>query len=371
MTPQRIASEIEQLGIFQLYTGLGTGSGFLIDARHLLTNSHVVAPFREVAVEMRDRSRILGRVRRINPHRDLAIVEFDRDVAGEILPLGESTGLRPKQSVQIIGFPVGLPLSLTEGVISHPRQLLDEQYYLQTDAAINPGNSGGPMLDESGQIIAVTTCKLTQADAVGFGIPVNDVRDFINEFRAQSQEFGVDCPACSELIAHATRYCPNCGTDLETRHDFDEFFTQPELDPLASFVETALSGAQFNPILARHGSHNWSFYSANAPVKVWCCCSEHLNFSSAIAQTPKRGLDALMQYLLAESHVPYAFDLNGSSIRMNHVVHISDIFAGGDGADLRQRVAQFINKAAENDVLLVDTYGCDPSPDNLRSHLSR
>jgi serine protease Do len=365
-----LIDNIERLGIYQVYTGLGTGSGFLIDAEHLLTNCHVVAPYREVAVELRDRSRIVGRVCRLHPHRDLAIVKLARPVPGEVLRLSETATLRPKQAVHILGFPVGLPLSLTEGVISHARQLLDEQYFLQTDAAINPGNSGGPMLDDAREIIAVTTCKLTQADAVGFGIPVADVRQFIEEFRAQTHAFGVQCPACAELIAVQVRYCPSCGTDLEARHDFDEYFAEPELDPLVNFVETALTQAQINPILARHGSHNWSFHSGNAPVKVWCCCSEHLNFSSAIAQTPARGLNTLFQYLLDATHTPYSFDLNGSTIRMNHVVHISDIFAEGGDEELKLRVKSYVEKATATDTLLIDTMGCTPGTESLRTNAS-
>ena len=170
--PNQSLDEIDGLGVFQVYTGAGTGSGFLIDQRHLLTNCHVVAPYRQVAVEMRDRTRIMGTVRRLHPYRDLAIVELAHAVNEEVLTLGDGSALRPKQSVHILGFPVGLPLSLTEGVISHAHQLLDEQHYVQTDAAINPGNSGGPILDDQRQIIAVTTCKLTSADSVGFVIPV-------------------------------------------------------------------------------------------------------------------------------------------------------------------------------------------------------
>ena len=67
--------DIETLGVFQVFTGGGTGSGFLIDDRLLVTNCHVVAPYQKVAVEKRDRQRILGTVRRIHPKRDLAIVE--------------------------------------------------------------------------------------------------------------------------------------------------------------------------------------------------------------------------------------------------------------------------------------------------------
>lgn len=58
-----------------------------------------------------------------HPYRDLAIVELDRAVDGEVLVLSENAQLRPKQPVHILGFPVE-PLSLWK-VISHPRQLLD------------------------------------------------------------------------------------------------------------------------------------------------------------------------------------------------------------------------------------------------------
>ncbi len=355
--------DIESLGVYQVYTGGGTGTGFLIDAAHLLTNCHVVAPYREVAVEMRDKTRIVGTVMRLHPHRDLAIVKLARDVDGALMAISENDELRPKQSVHILGFPVGLPLSLTEGVISHPRQLLDEQYFVQTDAAINPGNSGGPILNAAREIIAVTTCKLNQADAVGFGIPAADVRQFVADFRAQQATFGVQCPACEELITHKTRYCPNCGTDLQSRHDFDDYFEASDDHPLVQFVEGALRQATIDPVLARHGNHNWSFHVGSAPIKIWCCCSEHLNFSSPLAQTPTRGLAELFQYLLSDAHSPVAFDLTGSTIRMNLVVHTADVFTESERDELANRVAGFIRKADETDDLLIRQFGCQPAPE--------
>lgn len=362
--------DIEKLGVFQVYTGTGTGTGFLIDDRHLLTNCHVVAPYRQVAVEMRDRTRIIGTVRRLHPYRDLAIVELSRPVAEEVLALAQDSPVKPKQAVHILGFPVGLPLSLTEGVISHARQLLDEQHYVQTDAAINPGNSGGPILDDQRQIIAVTTCKLTSADSVGFGIPVADVVRFVADFRAQQIAFGVQCPACEELIAESKRYCPSCGTDLEAHSDFEDFFEEPESHPLTDFVENALSKANVDPVLARHGSQNWSFHSGSAPVKVWCCCSEHLNFSSPLAQTGNKGLNELFKFLLSAEHVPFCFNLSGSTVRLNLVVHISDVFASAEHPELTARVAQFVAKANATDNLLIDNYGCSPAPETQLDFLN-
>ena len=360
---------IDHLGVYQVYTGAGTGTGFLIDPTHLVTNSHVVSPYRTVAVEMRDRSRILGAVRRVHPQRDLAVVALSRPVDGEVLALSETDQYKAKQSVHILGFPVGLPLSLTEGVISHPRQLLEEQYFLQTDAAINPGNSGGPMLDDDRRIIAVTTCKLDAADSVGFGIPVADVRRFVEEFRAQDVAFGVHCPACEELIAKATRYCPSCGTNLDARHDFRDFFQTPETHPVADFVERALAKASIDPVLARHGEHNWSFYNGSAPIKVWCCCPDHLNFSSPLAQPGKKGLNDLFRFLLSAQHAPFFFDLLGSTIRMNLVVHMSDVFTPTEHEELADRVGRFIAKADAADNILINTYGCQPAPETQTDFL--
>jgi len=361
--------DIEALGIFQVYTGSGTGSGFLIDERHLVTNCHVVAPFRRVALELRDRTRIVGTVRRVHPLRDLALVELAHAVPGAVLALAQSDGLRSKQPVHILGFPVGLPLSVTEGVISHPRQLLDDQYFVQTDAAINPGNSGGPMLDDQKRIIAVTTCKLTAADAVGFGIPASDVQSFIEAFRGQSAAFGLQCPACEELIESAVRYCPSCGLDLETHPDVADWFGTPEPHPLVAFVESALDSAAVDPVLARHGHQNWSFHSGSAPIKIWCCCSEHLNFSSPMVQTGTRKLAPLFEYLLAAEHAPFCFDLSGNTVRMNLVVHTSDVFANLAHPTLIERVRAFIAKADETDNLLIREFACQPAPETKRDAL--
>ena len=361
--------DIEHLGIYQVYTGSGTGSGFLIDSTHLLTNSHVVSPFRHVAVEMRDRSRIIGAVRRVHPYRDLAIVELSRPVEAQVLALSDAARLKPKQEVHILGFPIGLPLSLTEGVISHPRQLLDGQYFLQTDAAINPGNSGGPILDDSRRIIAVTTCKIDSADAVGFGIPVEDVRRFIEEFRTQDSTFGAQCPACEVLIEQAVRYCPACGTDLDAQHDFADYFDAVDPHPLTDFVENALARANIDPVLARHGNHSWSFHSGSAPVKVWCCCSEHLNFSSPLAQTGNKRLGELLAYLLSAEHAPFFFDMNGNTVRLNLVVHVSDIFTPGEHAELVQRIGDYVKKADMSDNVLIHGFGCSPAPETQLDYL--
>jgi len=362
------APGIEQLGVFQIFTGGGTGTGFLIAPNLLMTNCHVVAPYRKVGVELRDKRRVVGTVRRIHPRRDLAIVERGAELDEAVLAVARSEGLRSQQKVSIIGFPVGLPLSLTEGVISHPRQLLDEQHFVQTDAAINPGNSGGPIIDADRNVVAVTTCKLTSADNVGFGIPGSDVCAFADGFAGQTAEFGVICPSCEALLETAERYCDSCGSDLE-HLELDAYFGGADIHPVAAFVEDGLAKADIDPVLARHGALNWSFYSGSAPIQIWSCCSDHLCFQSALAQPGKQQLGPLFRYLLSAEHAPFCFDLDDNMIRLSLTVHASDIFTHGNPAELVERVAAFIAMADRLDDKLIGDYGCVPAPQTRLSFL--
>jgi serine protease Do len=362
--------DIEALGVFQVFTGAGTGSGFLVEPNRLITNCHVVAPYRTVAIELRDKRRIVGRVKRLDPKRDLALVELAASLAQVVLPLGSSDDLRAKQPLNIVGFPVGLPLSVTEGVVSHPKQLLDGQHYVQTDAAINPGNSGGPMLDEQRRVVAVTTCKLSSADMVGFGIPVADVHRFVADFRAQTAEFGVVCPSCDMLAEAAGRYCDGCGSDLEEL-GLESYFEAPEEHPVVAFVETALRRADVDPVLARHGAHNWSFYSGSAPIKIWCCCSEHVCFASPLAQPGKRHLNELFRFLLSADHAPYAFDLAGNIISLNLTIHMSDVFSSGDREELSAQIAKFVAMADDYDNRLIEKFECEPAPETQLTFLKQ
>jgi serine protease Do len=352
---------IEQLGVFQVYTGDGTGTGFLVDNNLLLTNCHVVEPYRKVAVELRDRRRIVGTVRRLHPHRDLALVELAQPLDEAVFSVVPNDDLQSKQKVNIIGFPIGLPLSLTEGVVSHPNQLLDDLRFVQTDAAINPGNSGGPILDEQKHVVAVTTCKISSADAVGFGIPASDVRSFLAAFREQSADFGVTCPSCEALIESATRYCDGCGIDLEDL-ELATYFGGAEEHPVVAFVEGSLARSGVDPVLARHGSLNWSFYSGSAQIQIWSCCADHLCFSSHLAQPGKQKLGDLFRFLLSAEHAPLSFDLCDNTIRLNLTLHATDVFATTGTDDLVGRIASFIAAADRFDNILVEGYGCAPAP---------
>jgi S1-C subfamily serine protease len=91
------------------------------------------------------------------------------------------------EPVIAIGNPYGQSLTVSRGIISGLHrdipsvQGLRFANLIQTDASINPGNSGGPLLNINGQLIGINTVMNAQAENIGFAIPVDRVRQVLEE----------------------------------------------------------------------------------------------------------------------------------------------------------------------------------------------
>jgi S1-C subfamily serine protease len=167
----------------------GSGSGFLWDGRHVVTNLHVVKDGTIYGVRLKDGSLYEGRLVGYAADYDLAVLEIELPAEKQkSLPVGRSADLRVGQKSFAIGYPFGLEQTLTTGVISglgreiQSQSGLQIQGVIQTDAAINPGNSGGPLLDSSGRLIGINTAIATPSGAnsgVGFAVPVDTVNRIV------------------------------------------------------------------------------------------------------------------------------------------------------------------------------------------------
>lgn len=172
----------------------GLGSGFIINKDgYILTNEHVVANADEISVTVADidkpfKARVVGS----DYDLDLAVLKID---AGRDLPtleLGNSGTVRVGEWVIAIGNPYGLDHTVTVGVISatgRPITIQGRLYknLIQTDAAINPGNSGGPLLNLKGQVVGINTAINAQAQGIGFAIPINTVKEVLDELINQGK----------------------------------------------------------------------------------------------------------------------------------------------------------------------------------------
>jgi tetratricopeptide (TPR) repeat protein len=105
--------------------------------------------------------------------RDIAIVSVK---TGNRVPLkrGDELSLKQGDEVYAIGAPLGLDLSITNGIVSGFRSI-EDQFLLQTTAAIAPGSSGGPLFDRDGRVIGVTTSALNDSPGIYFSVGIGDV----------------------------------------------------------------------------------------------------------------------------------------------------------------------------------------------------
>lgn len=181
--------------------GQSMGSGFFIDAEGtLVTNAHVVIDAVGVAIQIP----ALGKRRWdvdilcVSPDRDLALLkikpdqfEYIKKTLGGIryITLGDSDTVYRADEIMALGYPLGQQsLKSTTGVVSG-REHLGGRMMIQISAPINPGNSGGPSLNERGEAIGVNTAGIMEAQNVGYIIPVNELKLFLNQYsHVESEE---------------------------------------------------------------------------------------------------------------------------------------------------------------------------------------
>jgi S1-C subfamily serine protease len=166
----------------------GTGSGFILSADgHLLTNAHVVADTDTVQVTLKDGRSFEGKVVGVDTVTDVAAVKINATNLPQVR-IGNSNSLIPGEWAIAIGNPLGLDNTVTIGIISATDRssaqvgVPDKRVtFIQTDAAINPGNSGGPLLNAQGEVIGVNTAIRSDAQGLGFAIPIQTAARVANQ----------------------------------------------------------------------------------------------------------------------------------------------------------------------------------------------
>jgi len=170
---------------FQQIPSTGVGSGIVLTRNgYILTNRHVTEGSQSLTVELADGRQFNATVVKESEDQDLALIKIDTTGLTPAV-IGDSDPLEVGQTAIAIGSPLGtFTETVTRGIISGTGRTItvaDEATgrpvtmtgLLQTDAAINPGNSGGPLLDASGAVIGVNTAVSTEAEGLGFAIPIS------------------------------------------------------------------------------------------------------------------------------------------------------------------------------------------------------
>ncbi len=169
---------------------IGTGSGFVIDKSGLVvTNAHVVEGADKIYATFDRFHRFEAEVVGLSKEYDIALLKLKNlgNFEPPVVELGDSDNVEVGQFVLVIGNPFGLERTVTFGVISAKGRRLNVQGNVmvdlfQTDAAINVGNSGGPVVDLDGKVIGIATAILAPAHGIGFLIPINVAKRFVEDF---------------------------------------------------------------------------------------------------------------------------------------------------------------------------------------------
>ena len=170
---------------------------------YLVTNTHVINGAKKVDILLADGNKVPGEVVGSDVYSDIAVVRISADKAKAVAEFGDSDQLTVGETAIAIGSPLGTDYanSVTQGIISSQGRNVKlkadngqniSTRALQTDAAINPGNSGGPLINIQGQVIGITSSKIsnngqTSVEGIGFAIPANDVVNIIKQLEEKGK----------------------------------------------------------------------------------------------------------------------------------------------------------------------------------------
>lgn len=176
--------------VVKVSSPVGIGSGFFFNEDgYLITNYHVieretkieVTVFRKAKNGFEKKKFKKVKIEAINPFVDLAILKVEElgDEKVKFAYLGDIGKIKVGEKVFAIGNPLGLERTVTDGVISTRNRAFEGLVYIQTNADINPGNSGGPLFNLAGEVIGVTNMGYIFFGGLGFAIPIDYVKHFI------------------------------------------------------------------------------------------------------------------------------------------------------------------------------------------------
>ncbi|HZQ66259.1 MAG TPA: S1C family serine protease [Gaiellaceae bacterium] len=176
------------------------GTGLIIGPRLVATVEHVVDSAAGITIKRAGKTLASGSVIGTDPARDLALLRTSVPVRGYRFRLAARPP-RLGESVAAMGYPFGLPLSVTRGTVSGldrtiPIEGTARRRLVQTDAEVNPGNSGGPLLaTETGEVVGLIDIGSLEANGIAFAVSAQVARPLLAAWKEAPQPIALShCP---------------------------------------------------------------------------------------------------------------------------------------------------------------------------------
>jgi Tfp pilus assembly protein PilF len=151
---------------------LSRGSGFFVEADRVVTNRHVLEGAHRAEVHSSSGAVFpVKGVLAVDAEGDIALLKIDLP-SPQIRPLPlDKTSPQEGESIVVIGNPLGLEGSVTNGIVSAVRDIPTFGRIIQITAPISSGSSGSPVVNMQGQVIGIATLQITGGQSVNFAIP--------------------------------------------------------------------------------------------------------------------------------------------------------------------------------------------------------
>lgn len=164
--------------------GSSSGTAFFVSNKgHLLTNNHVVegCELSKISFKNKDYDAKL-----IATDKTLDLALLKANIRSSTYFSFSNEDANKLNKIYVAGFPLGKGLSddlkISSGIVSALKGFEDNSNEIQIDAPINPGNSGGPIINESGELVAIAVSGLAkdQTEGINFGIKSSAAESFLN-----------------------------------------------------------------------------------------------------------------------------------------------------------------------------------------------
>ena len=163
--------------IVLIKTASGIGTGFFINRDgYIVTNKHVLPDSGRGEIKT-----VKGSVFQI---RQIVQQDADADLViaatsappSESKPVNIRSGLpEPGEKIIVIGNPMGLEQTVSDGIVSAVRHNQKAVEFIQITAPVSPGNSGGPLLNMRGEVIGVATFQYRSGQNLNFCVAASRI----------------------------------------------------------------------------------------------------------------------------------------------------------------------------------------------------
>jgi cytochrome c-type biogenesis protein CcmH/NrfG len=151
------------------------GSGVILPSGKIVTNCHVVDGGSSYQVGHGDQF-VTANLYAEDKNKDICLLDA-KGISGSPAQLGKAASLTVGDPVYVVGAPMGLELSLSDGIVSQLRG--GPPPFIQITAPISPGSSGGGLFNVEGQLVGLITLYIEGGQSLNFAMPV----EWVNEIK--------------------------------------------------------------------------------------------------------------------------------------------------------------------------------------------